>query len=142
MEKQILMALNFDVFEPTTSTFLKLYNFVMTEQATSQHKVAFLAQFLADLMLISQESMEPFLPSLIASTCLMVANYILHGGKVSDALKPRDRSLFSEWHSLEALERCSSKLLDLWLESQMTGTRMSRFQAVYSKFTAMAKERQ
>lgn len=68
MEKNILNLLNFDLYSPTSVSFLKLYHQILN----LERKIIICSEYLADLMLLAINSHQ-YEPSSLASACILVS---------------------------------------------------------------------
>jgi serine/threonine protein kinase len=124
MEKEVLNVLNFRLQSPTTMHFLKSY----LALTVFSHDTAVLAQYLADLMLLSYSSLA-YLPSLIAASCLLLASTTINDPLANVSAC---RKTFA-WHSIEDLRKATEFVRSVWTEAK-TNASFNRFDAVNAKY--------
>jgi len=125
MEKNILNILGFRLQSPTVVHFLKAYVMVMN----LDDKVAKLARYLADLMLLAYHSMM-FPPSLLASAIIFIAAKTLDHSIPAEAVT-KSKQLF-DWYTIKQFEDACSHVRVNWIVARSSQS-FSRFDAVNGK---------
>ncbi|XP_030514590.2 putative cyclin-A3-1 [Rhodamnia argentea] len=125
MEDDILKALEFELGNPTTRTFLRRFGTVAQEgHKTMNLKLEFLGYYLAELSLLDYACVK-FLPSVVAASVTFLARYI-----VRPETLPWTSSLQRySGYNVKDLKECVQIIHDLYL-----GRRGGSLQAVREKY--------
>ncbi|KAF8087590.1 hypothetical protein N665_0577s0003 [Sinapis alba] len=77
MEADILLALQFELGNPTTNTFLRRFTRVAQEDFQMSHlQMEFLCSYLSELSILDYNSLK-FLPSVVAASAVYLARFII-----------------------------------------------------------------
>ncbi|KAL0737017.1 hypothetical protein Bca4012_013227 [Brassica carinata] len=77
MEADILLALQFELGNPTTNTFLRRFTRVAQEDFQMSHlQMEFLSSYLSELSMLEYHSLK-FLPSVVAASAVYLARFII-----------------------------------------------------------------
>ncbi|KAG5395328.1 hypothetical protein IGI04_025291 [Brassica rapa subsp. trilocularis] len=77
MEADILLALQFELGNPTTNTFLRRFTRVAQEDFNMSHlQMEFLCSYLSELSMLDYSSLK-FLPSVVAASAVYLARFII-----------------------------------------------------------------
>ncbi|EQC39305.1 CMGC/CDK/CDC2 protein kinase [Saprolegnia diclina VS20] len=108
MEEQLLNTLNFTLAVPTALDFLNIYQRSMV---TLEKKTSMLAQYLSELAL-QEYSFLKFLPSVVATCCLSLALYAVHGYSMTPELQAACQ------YNWDDLKECMGTLTEVYSGSQ------------------------
>lgn len=129
MERLVFQTLDFNLTFPTLYPFLQRGLQVMDAELRTQQ----LASFLAELALLDFK-MVAYVPSLLAASCIYVANRIL----TAKDCWSRVLEHYCQFKVTE-LERCSNDLISLVRSSTTQKTQAVRKKYSYAKFGEVAK---
>lgn len=124
MEAGILNKLDFVLTVATPKVFLKRFFKVASAVARADHTTNVLSQFLCELTLLDYNFLR-YLPSMIAASCLYLAQHALDKG-------PWDRNMVHYTrYTTKDMERCVAELLAMWQKAPSHS-----LQAVQEKYSS------
>lgn len=127
MEKEMLAALDFDLTQPTTKTFLRRFIKAAAGEIDVTVTFEFLCSYLAELSLM-EYSLLSYLPSHIAASCIIVALFYLGKPHWSNTLLR-----YSNYSPTE-LKHCAQAVHNLFLGARASALPASRDKYASSKF--------
>ena len=113
MEKEILNIIEFDLYAPTSITFLKVYNEILH----LDERVKVTAFYLADLMLLASNT-HMFRPSILASSYLFLSLITHHKEIPQDERLQKARQIYCSWYTEAELEECVDQIRLSWHDSR------------------------
>jgi len=126
-EKEVLAALDFDLTQPTTKTFLRRFIKAAAGEIDVNVTFEFLCSYLAELSLI-EYSLLTYLPSHVAASCILVA--------LSYLGKPRwcQTLLWYSGYTPAELKHCAQAIHGLFLGARTSALPASRDKYSHAKF--------
>ncbi|CDW85295.1 protein kinase domain containing protein [Stylonychia lemnae] len=130
MEKEILNLLNFELYSPTSISFLKLYGQILN----LDRRVTILSEYLADLMLLAVNQHQ-YESSMLAQCYIFISMQAIDipFSDIDEDRLARFRQLTRGWASLERQQQCVSFIIMSWSEGRHN-PHFSRFDAVNNKY--------
>jgi cyclin-A len=126
-EKEVLAALDFDLTQPTTKTFLRRYIKAAAGEIDVNVTFEFLCSYLAELTLM-EYSLLSYLPSHVAASCILVGLCYLGKPRWSHTL------LRYSGYTPAELKHCAQALHGLFLGARTSALPASRDKYANAKF--------
>ncbi|CAA0407160.1 unnamed protein product [Arabidopsis thaliana] len=134
MEADILLALQFELGNPTTNTFLRRFTRVAQEDFEMSHlQMEFLCSYLSELSMLDYQSVK-FLPSTVAASAVFLARFII---------RPKQHPwnvMLEEYTRYKAgdLKECVAMIHDLYLSRKCGALEAIREKYKQHKFKCVA----
>lgn len=130
-EKELLKALEFDLTQPTTKTFLRRYIKAASGEIPLDVMFEFLVSYLAELTLMDY-SMLNYLPSQVAASCVLLGLFLMG--------KPRWSTTLMHYSSYvpKDLKACVQAIHRMFLNSKTSALPASREKYASSKYGSVS----
>eukprot|EP00890_Picochlorum_soloecismus_P002071 jgi/Picsp_1/2865/NSC_01090-R1_protein len=130
-EKELLKALEFDLTQPTTKTFLRRYIKAASGEIPLDVMFEFLVSYLAELTLMDY-SMLNYLPSQVAASCVLLGLFLMG--------KPRWSTTLMHYSSYvpKDLKPCVQAIHRMFLNSKNSALPASREKYASSKYGSVS----